>query len=310
MKIRIKLLVAIVFSLITSLNSYSQNFIYINRLDEDIMLYQGTLLTYWDENNDIYGYGFDQHFYKGTMDTTTEFNSVYTKKMDRSNVLYPVGESGGRTKKDSIVGRIFKVLKVYNNGYEERVLTLRDTLTNELIDYYFVPGKRFDFATLVSQQSIDENWLSKLEVVKDAFTKNIVISTPHDEYATIIMNKLNVGATKYYLSLATYSSIVTKNEKDITILFTDGTIWKRTNIVNVYFTKNPQQGSYDAFENRTLIPLTSADLSVFSTKTIDKFRLFIHDKTIENGTDLQNYAKYLKELKPGSKYWKFVTEDK
>jgi hypothetical protein len=85
---------------------------------------------------------------------------------------------------------------------------------------------------------------------------------------------------------------VNVNKTGVTLLFTDGTKWIKS--VKIDVTTDKYGYKYSAF-----IPLTTNDLTTFSTKRIWKFRLFIYDESIspEDSYKFKIYVKCIKDAK-------------
>ena len=115
----------------------------------------------------------------------------------------------------------------------------------------------------------------------DDFTDDVTLRTPlmNDMFITKSIKKGSIKPT-YYLSLETRGSTLNYNGKGVIILFKDGTKWvKSEEKIDVKVVKG------DGWGYRAFIILTEQDLQMFSTKEVDKFRLYIYDNQSPDDTD-------------------------
>lgn len=83
--------------------------------------------------------------------------------------------------------------------------------------------------------------------------------------------------TTYYLSMYAYSEYCTAGCTGIIILFTDGTKWSKPNEkIDMDVSGDNSKGS---FEYRGFVTLTKTDRTIFSTKQIKAYKLYIFDQS-------------------------------
>ena len=105
-----------------------------------------------------------------------------------------------------------------------------------------------------------------------------------DLSSAVLYKDIAKGKTVYYLRLRTYGSTVNVNEKGVIVLFTDGTKWNKPS-AEIDLDTDRKGYEYSCF-----IQLSSSDLTLFKSKTIKKFRLYIYDETLE-----ERFAESFKE---------------
>ena len=149
---------------------------------------------------------------------------------------------------------------------------------------YFIYDSQYDFNFPFEVKGFDytSDYLSKnIEKDVDDFTDDVTLRTPlmNDMSITKSIKKGSIKPT-YYLSLETRGSTLNYNGKGVIILFKDGTKWVRSEEkIDVKVVKG------DGWGYRAFITLTEQDLQMFSTKEVDKFRLYIYDNQSPDDTD-------------------------
>lgn len=112
----------------------------------------------------------------------------------------------------------------------------------------------------------------------------------------VIFNKTKNEKGEYhnYLRLTTYGSTLNMGEKGLILLFEDGSRFEKPNAkIDANPDSNTAYWQYSIF-----IEISDAELEIFASKKIDKFRLYIYDgKPITKKSTLQvmGYAKGIKE---------------
>ena len=141
----------------------------------------------------------------------------------------------------------------------------------------------------------DKRAKAKVERKVDDFTSQITINSPirsRGELSPAILYKyIGKKDTTYYLSLHAHGASVVVDGTGVTILFTDGRKLEKPGKIDVEVDNSHYGGyRYDAF-----IPLTQSDLQLLSTKTIDKFRLYIFDTNLgrSKGEEFKALVNYI-----------------
>jgi len=266
--------------------SYSQTF-EENFLGDDFALYKGVLFKASDKPN--MGY---KNFFYGDL--------KYCERPYDPHILYPVKNSTIFTEKDSIVNRVFLVEDIVNYKGEPftestlfytPILVLKDTVTRQIIYFKYDPDFKFYFPFVTSEIIFDESILcARIERKVDDFTDEIKLTSPimagKNLSPVSIIKVIDKGVATYYLSLLTYGQTVTVDGTGVIILFSDGTKWNKESKIDVDATEN-------GFRYNAFIPLTTSDLELFTSKTINKFRLYIYDEEIEP-IDAKKFTIFLK----------------
>lgn len=212
---------------------------------------------------------------------TVNFYSSYQfyftppKKMKDDNVAYPRGKYTFSSEKDSLKHKIFRIEKTELTQDDilgtYALFTLIDTLTNRKLFYVYRADKDYEHNILTQP--------TKIVIDKETLSDNIF--RKHDEIdneihlSAPISNDMNLhkyiknGKSTYFLDLSTEGSTYAKGQS-VTVLFTDGTKWSRTTDITARLSDN--------WVYSTFIPLTSADIQLFKTKSIKKYRLYIFDE--------------------------------
>ena len=107
----------------------------------------------------------------------------------------------------------------------------------------------------------------------------------------LIIKTINKAKVSYNLTLYAYGHDIEYSGTEVTVLFTDGTKWKRYDKIDVDVGNVEVFG--EEFKYRTTIPLTNQDLVLFSTKNIKKYRLEFFDEELDPDMAI-NFAKYVK----------------
>ncbi len=142
---------------------------------------------------------------------------------------------------------------------------------------------------------------STLERKVDDFTDNITISSPLAGYIgstlyfrpAAIFKRITKNGTTYSLLLRAYSDQYEPLKTGVYIIFSDGS--KFSELKTRIEVKDHKRG----YEYKALIPLSQTDLQNFSTKQIQRFRLFAFEGEIdaEDSQALLTAAKCLGEAK-------------
>ena len=94
----------------------------------------------------------------------------------------------------------------------------------------------------------------------------------NDKVAPIIFTKLiNNERITYNLYLSAHSDLVLKDGKGIIVVFTDSTIWRKPGRIIGNLANN-------GCDYTMTINVTQEDVSLFSTKSIAKYMLYIFDQ--------------------------------
>lgn len=216
------------------------------------------------------------------------------------SIVYPEGEYGIFTSRDSLIGRIFRVIDI--NGFDPPILILKDTLSSQLIYFRYDKDNEYSFPFLIYDstkvKSIGStNSCDLIDREVDDFTKEIRMNTPmfiksfgqYDALPFIVFKTIKGTRIIYDLRLEAKGSTLNVNTVGVIILFRDGTrISKPSMKIDTKYNKG--------YEYTAFFQLTESELDVLSTKEISKFRLYIYDREI---TDIQsrNFIEYLRCLR-------------
>lgn len=282
MKRIILILTILTFGTKSNAQTFEHNF-----LGEDFLQYKGIFLRLKEDAIS----GFEYNFYA---------ELKYCQSAYDNNVIYPEAKYKFSTEKDSLKNRVFIIDNIIDkNGtawdsiatttfLDKPFFVLKDTLTKQIIYYKYDRENAYNFPFKTSKIVYDEKiFCSKIEREVDDFTGEIKVSSPFS--SMIIYKYINKGKTLYYLSLRAYGSTVNVNETGVTILFADGTKWMRQSKIDV-------DAESSGFEYSAFINLTSADLNIFTSKKIKKFRLYIYDEEV-NSSDADKFKLYVKCVK-------------
>ena len=290
----IKKLLLLFILITTFLKGQAQTTFEHNFLGKDFFLYKGAL-------------------FKLTDDPISELNFTfysdlkYCQSPFDENVIYPLKNNiMVCTVKDSIMNRIFFVESIVDKTGQEwnetsetdyfsmPLFVLKDTLTGQKIYYKYDKKHEGSFPFNTSKINYPVNYFcEKIEKEKDEFTGELKFNSPimnGIKISPIIIYKyINKGKAVYYLSLMTYGNTFNINKTGVIILFKDGTKWTRASEIDV------DTESY-GFKYSAFISLTTADLTIFSTKKIKKFRLYIYDEEV-NSSDSDKFKLFTKCIK-------------
>lgn len=147
------------------------------------------------------------------------------------------------------------------------------------------------FQPRLIKEAPERTLLEKIERSVDDYTNQVTIHSPYGnpiEFIKIINGK----KVYYYLSLTTYGGTVTLYEKDVYILFEDGTKWRKTEKIDC-------DASDNGYRYSAWITLNSLDLSTLKSKKIKKFRLYIHDQEVDQqlSDDFVSYVSEISKMK-------------
>jgi hypothetical protein len=263
-----------------------------------ISLYIFLIFSLKAQNFDNTFLGYDFKLYKGTFfklnpKASGRFEHTFYGDLRHlqsrfdENILYPDTKYNFVTVKDSLSNRIFIVENIIDNtgaefkgsGYiDDPIFTLIDTLTKQKIYFRYDPRYDFNFPFLTSSIKFDEAVLcSRLEKTVDDFTDEIQFTSPLSsnlKTSSVIIDKhIRKSDIMYFLNLRTHGSTVVVDGTGAIILFSDGTKLSKSVKVNVKADK-------DGYEYYVYFPLTQSDLTLLSTATIKKFRLYIFDEAV------------------------------
>jgi hypothetical protein len=262
-----------------------------NFLGDEFLQYKGVLLKLKDNANS----GFSFAFYSDLKYCQSEYDN---------NVIYPDTKFNFNTVVDSLANRIFMVVNIVDkNGstfsesssiLSKPLFVLKDTLTKQIIYYKYDKKYEHKFPFNTSKISYNLNDVcSKLERKMDDFTGVIKLNSPisnnYEISSMIIYKEIDKTKTSYFLSLRTKGSTVNVDGTGATILFDDGTKWIKPVKIDV-------EAEEDGFEYSAFITLSQADLITFSTKKIQKYRLYIYDKEI-NTSEADKFKIYVNCIK-------------
>lgn len=140
------------------------------------------------------------------------------------------------------------------------------------------------YAKLVSNRTVDD------------FTNEINIHSPligSDNGTACILKTIINNVPKYYLSLSTYSSTCVVQETGLIILFSDKTKLTKSNA------KIDETPTSEGFRYSVFVQLTPADLITLTSKSINKFRLYIFDGAlnIREAEEFKIYTKNIQRVK-------------
>ena len=184
-------------------------------------------------------------------------------------------------------GREFTVLEVLpfttsKITGDKSVFKLKDIHNNEIIYYVYNHQNEYEFPFKVSGYKNIDSIFSKYIIRKeDEFTGDISIYSPLTNDISIY-KFIKAGSTnpEYFLNLKTVGLTLNYDGKGVIILFKDGTKWTKVDEkikVNVI---SGEGWGYSAF-----IKMTSDDVALFSSREINKFRLYIYENNNPSETD-------------------------
>jgi hypothetical protein len=130
----------------------------------------------------------------------------------------------------------------------------------------------------------------------DDFSGEVTFSSPLSEGFRILDARIikvkDKKSTVCYLRLNAPGGTLNLNERGVTLIFTDGTKWKKDVKISVSSAK--VDWTYSAF-----ITLKPEDLSLFSKKIIKKYQLFIYDNELSeyDGIYFRQYVRCIRKAK-------------
>ena len=251
---------------------YEQDYISIVGDKPDILL--GSVVYPADVSESLQEYGY-RNFYTSN-DKSRHFAA---KKRDYKSPYSPLN----RTK--------FNVTKIEKVTYGKYMLELQDIETGEFV--YYEHSTFYSSSELALVEIPSTLYASQISSRKDKLEDKITYSTPYGE--NVSFTKVVRGAdVVIYLSLSTYGSTLNVLEKGATILFTDGT---QLNFPDIDIeTKAHTATSLSGYDYSIFKSLTAEEIEMFSTKTIEYFKLYIYDRDI-NEKDGKKYNAYMNLLK-------------
>jgi len=269
-----KQLLVVAITLIASLNSFSQKFVN-QHVGKSYKSYEGVLAKL--NTNETYSLSHKFYWFQ----TTERFHN---------NVAYPSKKYSFVTEKDSLKNKIFRIVstKQLSDSYSEKdyaLFTLVDTLTKEKLYYIYDNESSISHILLTEPVKMvidEENIKSSILRDYDDIENQTHISTPYS--VPVGLHKyIKNGKNTYYLDLSTEGSTLTRGS-GVTVLFNDGTKWTKPQKIDVDYSSGWKYSSW--------ITLTPADLQLFKTKSIKKFRLYIYDEEIDQ-YDAEEFKKYV-----------------
>jgi hypothetical protein len=197
------------------------------------------------------------------------YNIIPNNNIENKYVINPNKDEDRVFKIDSIFDSNKIIPRLYN-----KIFKLVDIQTNEVVYYNYNTRYEFEHNLLTEPLVLkDSDFVNDIEREKDDFTGEVKITTPRGNQVGTIHKYINKKNTTYYLSLDISSSGIYRG-KGAHILFTDGTKWSRPNeVIDVNY--------ISGFVNNAFIKITESDLQIFKTKTIKKYRLYIHDQEVD-----------------------------
>jgi hypothetical protein len=207
------------------------------------------------------------------------WNVLPTNSVESKNIIYPNKEYSFCTDIINFKDRVFKIDSIFDfesTGFHNKIFRLVDVQNNNIVYYNYNTEYEFEHFLLTEPLGLkDSDFVNDIEREKDDFTGEVKITTPYGNQVGTLYKYINKKNTMYYLSLEIGSSGIHRG-RGVHILFTDGTKWSRPNeVVDVDYRSG--------FVNNVFIRITQSDLQIFKTKTIKKYRLYIHDQDVDRG---------------------------
>ena len=190
----------------------------------------------------------------------------------------------------------FIVKSATPNSNRTWILELENTSTSELVYFeYKKPwtNSKHSDSELSFYEIPNAIYSSEISSRKDRLEDKITYSTPYGEFVSFT-KVVRGDEVDIYLKLETYGSTLNVLEKGATILFTDGTQLKFPNID--IETKAHTATSLSGYDYSIFKSLTAEEIEMFSTKTVEYFKLYIYDREI-NKKDGKRYNAYINILK-------------
>ncbi|MEO6692997.1 MAG: hypothetical protein ABIO44_11700 [Saprospiraceae bacterium] len=286
----------LIFTLSFSLKANGQDCMRIF-LGKDFDLYKGRYLIL---DNSIKSTVLTKMLYLDLKDY--RYNSDY-------GVAYPSLEDSSMTNKDSLIGKVFKVVSFFTQfGHEYNSVSSQGTLESpffKLMDttsgkiIYFKYNKFFDkyfpfmFCGLELKKYVSSTILRRV----DPFDDCIKIYSPSSEEN--FLDKLEIikiickNTSRYYLKLSSTGSTLEPRAKGVTLIFNDGTKWlKPQEEIDVEL---GDIGSIFKYNYSSFITLSQKDLALFKNKSISKYRLYIYDQYLDSSKS-NLFTKYVKAI--------------
>jgi len=222
------------------------------------------------------------------------YSDFYTKPDKKRH--YGAKKKDYRSPYSSLNKIEFIVKSATPNSSRTWMLELENTSTSELVYFEYkksyTKSKHTD-SELSFYEIPNAIYSAQISSRKDKLEDKITYSTPYGE--NVAFTKVVRGAdVVIYLSLSTYGSTLNVLEKGATILFTDGT---QLNFPDIDIeTKAHTATSLSGYDYSIFKSLTAEEIEMFSTKTIEYFKLYIYDRDI-NEKDGKKYNAYMNLLK-------------
>jgi hypothetical protein len=289
-KIEMNIRILTFFTLISFQNSYSQVF-------EE---------RFFGSNIELY----NNVVFKLKDDPTLKLTHMLYNSLGALNrygdVIFPEKYDPTQSNKDSLKKRIFLVEKIidkYGRPYtgenidDYPIFILNDTLKNERAYFRYDESYLSNFPFLILRNPASVGALCK-QITKevDEFTGEIKFNTPtlsvKNTYPMSLTKVIKNGKATYSLYLSTNGYGAHVDGEGVRILFTDGSKWVKTAPIDVDVVGN--EFSYSAF-----LKLSTADVALFATKQVKKFRLYIYDREVvaTDAKDFMVFANCLKSAK-------------
>jgi hypothetical protein len=264
-----------IIAALISFNSFGQvwNQIYISTVERNLELLVGEKVYPADlsEGSQQYGY---LDFYT-SLDKKRHVNA---KKTEYKSPYSPLNRT------EFIVNSIIET-------YPKYMLELKNVATGELI--YFEHSTLGSSSELALFEVPSGLYASQISVDKDRLEDKITYRTPYDEYVSFV--KVVRGEESIiYLSLSTYGSTLNVLEKGATILFTDGTKLEFPDIE--IRTKAHTRTNLSGYDYSIFTRLTEEEIEMFSTKTVEYFKLYVYDREINKNEGIK-YNAYMNILR-------------
>ena len=245
-----------------------------------------SFVSYGQYTNMFLGENYESYNKKLTMIDVTGYNKtpshqfwikVPESTVDSKNILHPNKEYNFCTDIEKIKDNVYRVDSIFDfqyKSFDQKIFKLVDTKTNESIYYKYSTRNDYDYLLLTEPIVLKESdFVKEIEREVDDFTKEIKINSPYNSQVGILYKYIKKGVVTYYLSLEIGSSGIQRGS-GVYILFTDGSKWSRPNEkVDITYRSG--------FQNNVFIRINESDLNTFKTKTIKKYRLYIHDQEVD-----------------------------
>ena len=215
------------------------------------------------------------------------YREFYTDPSGKYGSTYLSNNKKGiyNTPYEALVGKEFKVVRVAEGKlYGNKMLVLFNPETDTLFYDYSI---RYEHACRLDLVSIPEGfYCSQIKVEEDKFSNKTTLRT--DLLEDVSFTKIiDENGTRIYMSLDAYGSTLNVGISGVKVLLDNG------DVLNFDVKVDANSGEGSRWKYSAFILLNDQDIKVLTQHSITDLRLYIYDRTVENGNKFKELLKCL-----------------